>query len=408
MLKAALPGQMTSASAACVDAETLAAWSEGVLSGARAIEVERHLAGCVRCQAMLAAFARSLPASVEARPLSITWHMRWLVPAAAAAAIAAIWIAWPRTIVAPPTSGTTARVEAPPSAPAGRADAVKPPPLAAPETPAPAAGPRGFAAGRLGRSAPSRIEPTPAARPSPAAIDAVSASGKAAQLRTSPPPPSATPVPPPPPPLPAPQPATATSAPAPAPAPRVAIGGVAGGASAAREPVPALNESITVVDPSRVVFELIAQNQRVLADQAVPAGAGAGRGAGRGGGGGRGGIVAAAAPAINAPPARWRVLASGAIERSADAGTTWMAVARPAAPVTLTAGSAPSGLVCWLVGRGGAVLLTTDGSRFDQVIFPLPVDLSAVQASDARQAIVTTIDGRIFATTDGGTTWTLR
>jgi photosystem II stability/assembly factor-like uncharacterized protein len=32
-------------------------------------------------------------------------------------------------------------------------------------------------------------------------------------------------------------------------------------------------------------------------------------------------------------------------------------------------------------------------------------DLSGVRASDARTATVSTIDGRTFATTDGGQTW---
>jgi photosystem II stability/assembly factor-like uncharacterized protein len=32
-------------------------------------------------------------------------------------------------------------------------------------------------------------------------------------------------------------------------------------------------------------------------------------------------------------------------------------------------------------------------------------DLSAVKATDARSASVSTVDGRTFSTTDGGATW---
>jgi photosystem II stability/assembly factor-like uncharacterized protein len=62
--------------------------------------------------------------------------------------------------------------------------------------------------------------------------------------------------------------------------------------------------------------------------------------------------------------------------------------------------------VCWVVGRAGTVLLTTDGRRFQRLPFPETDDLAAVRAMDARTAIVTTADMRNFRTTDGGQTWT--
>ena len=45
----------------CVEGETLAAWVEGALPQASAASVEKHLADCARCQALLAAFVRSEP-----------------------------------------------------------------------------------------------------------------------------------------------------------------------------------------------------------------------------------------------------------------------------------------------------------------------------------------------------------
>lgn len=103
------------------------------------------------------------------------------------------------------------------------------------------------------------------------------------------------------------------------------------------------------------------------------------------------------------PARRWRIAGGGAIEYSADGGRSW-------APVhgggeSIAAGSSPMPGVCWLVGRAGAVLLTTDGITFARVSPPADVDLVAVIAGDARVATVTAADGRVFRTTDAGQTW---
>ena len=78
---------------------------------------------------------------------------------------------------------------------------------------------------------------------------------------------------------------------------------------------------------------------------------------------------------------------------STNAGATWELLPT-GGPAELTAGSSPSPFVCWLVGRGGVVLRTTDGRRWERVPFPEPVDLVSVQSSDAQTAVVTTTDGR--------------
>jgi photosystem II stability/assembly factor-like uncharacterized protein len=88
-------------------------------------------------------------------------------------------------------------------------------------------------------------------------------------------------------------------------------------------------------------------------------------------------------------------------------GAEWSAA--PAGVTTaLTAGAAPSMTVCWIVGRGGVVMLSTDGRTWKRIAFPETTDLSSVTAPDARSATVTTSDGRAFSTTDGGTTWIAR
>ena len=75
----------------CVDAESLAAWMEGALPSEARATVEKHAAGCVRCQALLAAMART-ELDVEGRPWWRSLTARWLVPAAALATALVVWI----------------------------------------------------------------------------------------------------------------------------------------------------------------------------------------------------------------------------------------------------------------------------------------------------------------------------
>jgi hypothetical protein len=102
---------------------------------------------------------------------------------------------------------------------------------------------------------------------------------------------------------------------------------------------------------------------------------------------------------------RWRIGSSdGQVEFSSDAGMSWQPDASSVS-VGILAGSAPAARVCWLVGSGGAVWLTTDAVRFTRVSFPQPLDLLAVTATSARAATVTSADGRSFRTDDQGATW---
>src|SRR5262245_61003476 len=87
----------------CLDADTLAAWSDGGLSGKALAAAEAHAASCVRCQAVLAAMARTAHVAdgldsgdLSAPAPSGILKGRWLVPLVGAAAAAALVMAiWP-------------------------------------------------------------------------------------------------------------------------------------------------------------------------------------------------------------------------------------------------------------------------------------------------------------------------
>jgi photosystem II stability/assembly factor-like uncharacterized protein len=165
----------------------------------------------------------------------------------------------------------------------------------------------------------------------------------------------------------------------------------------------AREEKVATESPAEVV--IVAPDPQEMAAMRQAAAA-------TGGGGGRGGAAGAAGGRIalretgSPVPARWRVLAGAKVERSLDGGATWTtANVAPGPPVIITAGSAASQQVCWLVGRSGAVFISKDGVLFERVSAPDPGDLKSVQAADALNATVKTEDDRTFTTSDGGVTW---
>jgi hypothetical protein len=118
--------------------------------------------------------------------------------------------------------------------------------------------------------------------------------------------------------------------------------------------------------------------------------------------------VQSSAPVIQTPDAgvQYRIPGAGVVERSSDGGATWQGQSvKPNSEIL--AGAAPSENVCWLVGRGGIILLTTDGQKWRKIPSPSAVDLVGVTAADAASATVTAADGREFSTKDGGRTWQL-
>jgi hypothetical protein len=368
-LRSAGPGAPSSA---CLDAGAIASWAEASLGPDEATRVEAHLAECSRCQAVLAAFARAEPPAAPAAPVWKRWAV--LLPIAAATGTLAIWIAWPpRRTPAPPVAVVA---EAPPAAePRSHAVPLQTSPPAA--VPAKRATAPTRSAERSAADVARATKPVaPTMSPSPVFRSVV--------------PPQATPVP-----LIAP-PAAAPPAPVSA-------------AAAARPAV--ISESprtgTRLASPTGVVSGLRAATGPVVVFDSPAALGGAAGAPAVGASGGRGGGRPTAlreAATLTSGVTRWRIVASQDLERSTDNGRTWERVPIDP-PASLTNGTAPSPLICWIVGRAGVVLVTNDAGHFTRLAFPETVDLSAVQATDLLNATVATADGRTFVTTDGGKTW---
>ena len=116
--------------------------------------------------------------------------------------------------------------------------------------------------------------------------------------------------------------------------------------------------------------------------------------------------VQSTAQMIQTPDAsvQYRIQGTGVVERSKDGGATWQGQ-RVKANAEILAGAAPSENVCWLVGRGGVILMTSDGKHWKKIPSPVVVDFVGVTAADASFATVTAADGRKFSTQNGGMTW---
>lgn len=298
-LKHELRAAGTPAREACLEAETLGAWTDGGLEAAQMEAVELHVSTCARCQAIVGATARSAPVISPIVNQRTFRFPRWVLAPLAAAAAVTLWMIVPQeTMQAPP---------APVTATAPAQDAVTQPQEKASAVP---------------------LETPPAARASDNALaDAKRERGNAA----------------------------------PALAETASVGAVGAAASAPAPPAApaALQKSARALAPVEIVSP--------------------------------------------DPRRRWRVMA-GSIERSEDSGASWIPIHLLIDEV-ITGGTAPTRSICWLIGSRGLVLLTADGVGFARVPIPERVDLTAITATDARSATVTTADGRQFQTGDSGRNW---
>ena len=204
----ALAGDPT-ASASCLEAETVAAMADGGLLPHEQAAAEDHASSCARCQQLLATVVRTAPAAPPRRAWWRIHRVPWLVPAAAAGLAVAVWVAVdtrpPRVVVSSVPVAVPERPLAPPTAQQDRLADMKPPgtegaPDAAIEAPqrqkAQQTGTDAFAsakrredaaAGQLAYGAPPPpSSPVPSSAPDPAAPAEMSraAESRAARTRT--------------------------------------------------------------------------------------------------------------------------------------------------------------------------------------------------------------------------------
>ena len=416
MLGDALKQSAAAQTAACLDAETAAAWADGALSEPDRGRAEGHVASCARCQALVAALVRTAPPALARSSWFRLPTLAWVAPLAAAAAVMIVWAILPasKTQLAPlgpVAERPIAEVRAPASPPQAPQSALTPVHAGVEQNAIAAKNER--ATGARSRDERTKDEKPPEEKLKAFAdrkeaerqIDAlakqtraddldrakktVAAADKAAAARSSTAAPAATPAVAP---IPAAAPPASTPPPAPPPAEPQAQ---------AKRDTPAAARGGTVAQAQRDQASADAR-ARLSASESVSVSGNA------------------AVPQFQAqlpivvlspnPNQRWRIVNSpqrvvSTIEYSTDGGTTWTAQ-QIAERTKVTTGMSPSPSVCWMVGPQGTVLLTPDGRTWQQLVFPEAVDLVAVRATDAMNATVTAADGRTLATTDGGATWT--
>jgi hypothetical protein len=343
----------------CPGPDILAAYFERSLDRQQSARYELHLSQCARCREGLAALDRVGASAAPSQPFSYwawLWDWRRLAPVAAALIIAAVWMA--RRPAPKPTS------EPPPLVALSRSREVPP---TSPEPPArsiPSGIPRVNPATNL-TSDFGRAEKPQAGKEKKEAVADLDAEVSKPVSRNA--------------------------------AASVMPGGNAGNVAApsgaariASEPstmeMKGQQTSAAARAPARA-----AKTDTGLRSQAVTLEAVAHRSTGE--------MVATPDPKV-----LWRIADGGLVERSQDGGVSWQGQL-PDAGTQLTAGSAPSENICWFVGPGSVIVLTTNAKDWKRISPPVSADFVAITAEDASTATVTTADGRKFTTGDGGVHW---
>ncbi len=386
----------------CPEPEILAAYFERSLNADETARCELHLSGCTRCREELAlldrasenaAIGRKSPHLAGCR--SWVWDWRWLAPAAAALIVAAIWIAQrplnpnhesqsqqPLVAMSEPSEPPTKEAPAP----------SRTPQQGAPSAAAPSSEIAQNRALNKTQNAISREMIQPSANeklhhvtPLDARRDADSnLSAKSAGAPQSPPEERAT--------------RTETESKAlagalqTAPASSAATAPPAQAANAAGAMAQAETDASAQALKSKQQMATPAKpNLYAKKDEkATPASGG----------------IGAAARVVQTPDPKvlWQIPEQGLL-KSEDGGATWRQANLPVANARIVSIAAPSAQICWLVGRGALILLTTDGTHWQSMAPPEPADFVEVTAENASSATVATAEGLKFRTSDAGKHW---
>jgi hypothetical protein len=338
-----LKGVTTPPAGACLDAETLGAWSDSALNPAAAAACEAHVSNCDRCQALVGAFARGSSAvgtpGTIGTPGTLSFWRWWLAPIAAGVTAATLWMVVPEPDTAPPAPSVSI-TQQPPVRRSQIPPAVQGSGVAA-ETDAQARRESTDQFARDSAANAARADQQPPKLTDERKQEQRKEEALVAEVRD--------------------RVAAAESAAAPA-----AVAADRQAAPAAPPPAaPAIGSLQKSARPgfSPGHFEI---------------------------------------PTLQ-PAVRWRVVGDFFVELTQDGGASWQ---RKHQLPGVNAGSAPSASVLWLAGGNGTVWLTTDGgATFRNVGIAEPLDIASLSATDARTASVFTVSGRRFTTEDGGRTW---
>ena len=335
--------RVTAFAGRCPDPGVLAAYLDSGLAPSERRDLEAHAADCARCALQLATMVRLEDESGHPQHApTLRWRrFVWLVPAATVVIVAAIYVALPGR--SPSPAETTSHSAAARTQEAQSADRV----LDTPQRQAP--------------------------EPSASRHDAVSARERAQESPAS----------------------------APAQAPPLVRPSEELKEAATRQAPPSEHQAGTAAKTeSRAEAAAMSAPASPPADVAAPALE-------------RARIGANAADAfvrtpliVRAPGGRvlWRV-AGSQIDRSTDAGRTWLPESAPPAAAIMT-GAAPSDDECWLATPTGQVLRRNEAGTWRDVTPSPPPAIARIMAPGPAVATIIAIDGTTIRTTDGGQHWT--
>ncbi len=331
----------------CPDAAMLAAYVDDGLTPAERREVEAHAAGCTACEehlGLLGAVSVETPAPETARSWFPKWA--WLVPAATAVIVAAVWVRLPeQPVPGSRPAGASADASAGAEAPAA--------PVAGTEVPA------------YVTPAEAKLKSDVAVAQKPTAIgNTARAAKRSAEFG-----------------------AAASSAPAAAPPPPP-------------RPAPAAPAAVAQDAVKEELFEA-----RALEDARAKDAEGGQRAArqesalakSRDDAAGSATVIVVSASETES----FRAIGNR-IERSTNGGVTWQLVSTTPAGVFTTA-SCASG-VCWFGTSDGRIERRVRGG-FAGSVLPVRERVDAIVPATATSAVVTLTGGRKFRTTDSGATW---
>jgi putative zinc finger protein len=340
-------------SAHCPEPDLLAAYLDGTLTALERTGVERHAADCPRCALTIAAVVRIEDESREVRQRHArSWwpHLTWIVPASAAAIVAALYVATPSRLSTTPEPRVERAAETAP-APDDKAEGAAAPAELQRVAPSVAAKPDARARVPQRRSTPRTSEPIPP-----------SAMAKTAPAEGA-------------------MPTAANEGLRRADADQIGVGGTM------QQRAPAAPETAAAEESTAESAQESKVNRARAFDAAVKQ---------------------QAALTLLAPGGRvqYRVLGS-AIERTSDGALTWTRD-YAAAPEDLTMGRAVSEDACWLASASGHVLRRADAGSWIDVSPSPSVRIMRFDAATSRDATLVGFDGSVLHTDDGGRSWVPR